>query len=318
MTVLVLADDIDLSADAMMVELRRRGVPAARVNLAWFPQRLTFAAELIDGRWLGELRTELERVSLDDIDAIWLRAPTAFQFPAELTGPEHRHAFTEAKLGLGGVLMSLPARWVNRPDRAATAGYKPAQLAAAHRAGMVVLPTLITNEPAVVREFAARHDEVVTKMLGAPAIHEAGGRRVAYTDRLTPELMGDLGGVELTAHQFQRWAPKLCECRVIAVGGALFAALIHAGSARSFVDWRSDYPALSYQVIEPPPAVASGIHHVLDQLELSYAAFDFVIGPDHIWYFLEVNAGGQYGFLEEHAGLPITATLAALLAGTAA
>lgn len=34
-----------------------------------------------------------------------------------------------------------------------------------------------------------------------------------------------------------------------------FAVAIHAGSESSYVDWRSDYPALSYEVVELPAAV---------------------------------------------------------------
>lgn len=315
MTVLILADDLDLSVDAMITELTRRRVPATRLNMEWFPRQLSLDAELQDGRWVGELSTETRRVRLEEVQAVWRRNPTAFGLAAALTDAERQHAHTEAKLGVGGVLMSLPVMWVNRPDLAARASYKPLQLQIAAAAGLAVLPTLVTNVAASVHRFAAEHGDVVTKMLGAPTITEAGGRRVAFTDRLTPGLLSDLAGISQTAHQFQRWAPKLCECRVVAVGDALFAVLIHAGSTKAWVDWRSDYPSLSYEVIEPPPEVAVGVKQVMHVFGLAYGAFDFVIGPDHTWYFLEVNPGGQYGFLEERAGIGVTAALADLLIG---
>jgi glutathione synthase/RimK-type ligase-like ATP-grasp enzyme len=50
---------------------------------------------------------------------------------------------------------------------------------------------------------------------------------------------------------------------------------------------------------------------------LVYGALDFVIGPDG-WTFLEVNAGGQYGWLEDATGAPITSRLADLLTKGAA
>lgn len=67
-------------------------------------------------------------------------------------------------------------------------------------------PTLVTNNPDVVRRFAKRSgpDGVVTKMLGASAICERGGRRVALTQRLTGTDLDDLRGIELTAHLMQR------------------------------------------------------------------------------------------------------------------
>lgn len=60
-------------------------------------------------------------MDLDDIRSIWYRDPTAFDFPANLSAPERRFAFREARLGFGGVLASLDALWVNHPNRASDA-----------------------------------------------------------------------------------------------------------------------------------------------------------------------------------------------------
>jgi len=55
------------------------------------------------------------------------------------------------------------------------------------------------------------------------------------------------------------------------------------------------------------------------ELGLVYGAFDLVVGPrpdsgDADVSFLEVNPGGQYGFLEAATGVPITDSLVRLLA----
>lgn len=312
MTVLVLADDLDISADMMIMEMDRRGVPVVRLNTEWFPQRLTLDAKFTSGRWEGSLSTPERYVELTDIQSIWRRSPTTFRFPQEMTAPERQHAHTEAKLGLGGILMSLPVRWVNPPHYAATAGYKPIQLCAAAAAGLAVPPTLITNNARAVRQFA-RNRETVTKMLGAPSIHEAGGRRVAYTERLNPQLIADLNGIEHTANQFQQWVDKNYEVRVIVVADKIFPVAIHAHSAAAGVDWRTDYASLSYMEAEPPEAVEIGIQKVMHSLNLYYGAFDFIIDENDRWWFLEVNPGGQYGWLEEQAGIPVTSALADLL-----
>ncbi len=313
MTVLILADDLDPSADAVVVELDKRDVPAVRINTEWFPVQMQLDAEFQSGRWTGELVTPRHRVALGEVRSVWWRSPNTFRFPKGLTGPERQHAHTEAKLGLGGVLFSLPVLWVDRPDLAATAAYKPLQLAVAADAGLLVPATLITNSQQAMRRFAHRHGEVVTKMLGSPAIHEAGGRRVAYTECLTDDHLTDLGGLEHTAHQFQQWVAKEHEARVIAVADSVFAVAIHAHSAAARVDWRSDYTALSYEVVDPPATVIAGIGRVMRSLGLRYGAFDFVVGPDQEWYFLEINPGGQYRWLEEQVHVPVTPALADLL-----
>ena len=198
MTVLILATERDISADRMVQTLTERDVPVFRADLSWFPQQLRLEAELRNGRWTGQLATRYRKVALEDLRAIWYRNPSSFQFPAAMSRTERQHAQHEAKLGLGGVLAALPVRWVNHPSRHADAGYKPRQLVAATRAGLSVVPTLVTNSPGAVRRFAARSgpDGVVTKMLGASAICEQGGRRVALTQRLTDTDLDDLHGVD--------------------------------------------------------------------------------------------------------------------------
>ncbi|MGH3767078.1 MAG: hypothetical protein ACRDTX_18305 [Pseudonocardiaceae bacterium] len=99
-----------------------------------------------------------------------------------------------------------------------------------------------------------------------------------------------LDGVDTTAHLFQAFQEKRCECRVMAVGvDRLFAVAIHAGSSESYVDWRSDYAALRYEVIETPDHIRAGIARYLHAASLAYSAFDFVITPDGTWVTLEAR-----------------------------
>jgi len=69
--------------------------------------------------------------------------------------------------------------------------------------------------------------------------------------------LADLQGIEISAHQFQQWAPKREEARVIAIGQQVYAVTIRAGSAAVYVDWRADHAALSYERIDRSPE-ASG------------------------------------------------------------
>lgn len=312
MTVLILADDGDPSVDLVVEELRERERPTARFDIGAFPTGLDLDATLDAGRWTGRLRTPQRCVDLEAITGIWRRSPTAFRFPATLSGPERQHAATEAKLGLGGVLLALPVPWLDRPDLAATATYKPLQLSVAAAVGLSVPPTLVTNRADAVRTFC-RPRRAVTKMLGSPGIHESSGRRIAYTERVTAPMLDQLDGIATTAHQFQQWVDKAFEVRVVVVGTNHFAVAIHAGSPESHIDWRADYPSLSYEVVTPPADVGNGIAALMARLGLRYGALDFAVDHDGRWWFLEVNPGGQYGWLEQQAGIGVTAAIADLL-----
>lgn len=315
MSVLVLSEDFDPTVDAVIDELRLRAVEVFRCDTAWFPARMSVSAELDDERWAGSLVTADRCASLVDLRSVWYRRPTAFVFPDEMSGPERRHAAWEAKLGFGGVLADLPALWVNHPSREADASYKPVQLATAARCQLTVPPTLITNRSDAVRRFAAaQQGQVVVKPLAYSTVFEEGVGKAIYTQALTAEELADLAGVEATAHLFQRAIlDKAFEARVTVVGRRMFTAAIHAGSDAARADWRSDYDALRLSVVEVPAQVAVGVLAFMEALGLMFGAFDFAIDTAGTWWFLECNSAGQFGFVEDSTGLPITAALADLL-----
>ena len=168
MTVLVLTEPLDMTADLVIRELHQRGTPVHRADTGDFPALLVLAATINSGqgRWQGTLADQYRRTDLADVTAVYYRHPGPFRFPDGMDQFERRWAELEARLGFGGVLASLPCRWVSHPHTIAAAQYKPRQLAAATGLGLTVPPTLITNDPGEARTFAsAAPDGVVYKTL---------------------------------------------------------------------------------------------------------------------------------------------------------
>ena len=289
MTVVVLAQQADTPVDVVIRELAAREVPVFRADTSWFPRELVLEAWLsTEGRWIGELRTSHRTVDLEAIRSIWHRDPGAFSFAEGMTDVERAYAHREARLGFGGVLTSLNVLWVNHPNRAADAIYKPLQLATAARCGLATAPTVITNSLDAVRRLAAESPAgVVRKSLGPNTVAEGGQLTVAFTHRLTTTGLADLSGVNATATQAQHWVNKTHEARVVVVGERMFTILIRASSDASRVDWRADYPALSYEWVDTPPTIENGLRSYLAELGLVYAAVDFAIDADGRWVFLE-------------------------------
>lgn len=316
MTVVIFAEEADIPVDAVVRELAARDVPIFRVDTSWFPRELVLEALLgSDGRWSGILQTKHHAVDLGAIRSIWHRGPGAFSFAEGMTDVERAYAHREARLGLGGVLASLDVLWVNHPNRSSDSVYKPLQLAVAARCGLTTAATVITNSPDAVRRFAtASPTGVVRKSLGPNTVTEGSKLTVAFTHRLSSTDLADLTGVDATATQLQQWVNKVHEARVVVIGENMFTILIRAGSEASRVDWRADYPALSYEWVDTPPEIEKGLRAYMTQMGLIYAAVDFAIDVDGRWIFLESNSAGQYFWLEKNTGAPITAVLVDVLA----
>jgi glutathione synthase/RimK-type ligase-like ATP-grasp enzyme len=294
-------------------ELDSRGVRWTPLNVADFPLTTSLEAKLTpdNDRWWGTVHHAEHELSLADVTAVLYGRPTEFVMPPGLSGPELRFSRAQARVGLGGVLAGLAVRWVSHPSALADAAYKPWQLARLKQVGLTVPPTLVTNDAEAVRDFAAVFGELIVKPLAESIVYESGGEALVYTRRVQLDELDSLDGVESTAHLFQQFVwPKLFEARVTAVGDRLFPVAIHAGSERAQVDWRTDYDALRYEVIDVPDQVRAGIARYLEAAGLAFCAFDFAIGADGVWYCLEGNSIGAWGWLAEACDLPIASAIA--------
>jgi hypothetical protein len=169
-TVLVLTQQFDPTADLVIEALAARGERLFRCDAADFPERLVLFADL-DGGWTGELRTDCRTIALESVHAVYYRRPSRFEFAEGMSSTERRFAAAEARLGFGGIVASLPCVWLNHPHRISEAEYKPVQLAAAVRCGLRVPRTIVTNDPQRARAFTMSCPSgwCINRCPGAPA-----------------------------------------------------------------------------------------------------------------------------------------------------
>jgi ATP-grasp ribosomal peptide maturase len=313
--VLIVSARGDWSAEQVAKQLQARGCAYSWLDPADFPQRVQVTARLGRG-WQGEVETPDGVFSWEDISAVFYRRPRDFDMPNAMSGPERRFARAQARVGLGGVLASLPVRWINHPSALADCEYKPRQLSVAQTVGLRVPATIVTNAPDEVRRFAAEQGDIIGKSLAEPIIAESGSQKAIWTRRVTAPELADLAGLELTTHLFQEWIPKAYEVRLTVVGKRDFAVAIHAHSAAARIDWRTDYEALTYEVIDCPTEVSERAHVFLSAAGLSYGAFDLIVtAGTEDYVFLECNAAGQWGWLAQECGLPVAGAIADELIG---
>lgn len=306
MTVLVLTHPLDVTTDLVMKQLDGRA-SVFRCDTADFPPRLQVVAASSDGAWSGTLTTAHRTVVLSDITAVYYRRPTGFTLPDSMGDSEREWAHEEALHGLGGVLVTLPCRWVNHPHRNAAAEYKPLQLATAAKCGLQVPRTLITNDPDAAAEFVAECPSGAVYKPLTGGVRDAG--LTHFTTAVTAEQVGQPGTAH-TAHQIQERVKKAYEVRLTVVGGRMFPARIDTGSQAAELDWRSDYRSVTYQHTTLPPAVANGVRRLMVVLGLRFGAVDFIVTPDAEWVFLEINPNGQWAWIQHHTGLRIAEAIA--------
>jgi ATP-grasp ribosomal peptide maturase len=308
-TVLVITQWFDPTADFVVEELNHRGIPVLRFDTAEFPHGMHVTGRLTTDGWSGTLRAGQRRVALKEVGGIYFRRPTAFQF-GMMPEPEAEWAHAEARSGLGGLLMAQD-RWLNHPHRIGYAEYKPLQLATAVRSGLTVPQTLITNDVAEARAFAAQLGQVIYKPLSPASPPGPEGSSMLYTSVVEPKHLTEDGeAIAVTMHLFQERITCKHAIRLTVVDERMFAAAIRAHSPAAELDWRADQEHLSYASIEVPAAVSGSVMDLMRTLGLRFGALDFLLTPEDAWVFLEVNPNGQWAFIEQATGLPIAAAIA--------
>lgn len=137
---------------------------------------------------------------------------------------------------------------------------------------------------------------------------EAGAAKLVYTNRVRAEEIDHT--VSGTAHLFQQQVEKAYEVRLTVVDKVYFAVRLDGASEAARLDWRTDYDSLSYSVVTVPDQIREAVSRLLARLRLRFGALDFVVTPQDEWMFLEINPNGQWAWLQDATGLPISAAIA--------
>lgn len=306
--VLVVTNLDDPTTDLVIRELHDRDIPVVRFDSGDFPATLSIEATITSAGIEGSLSTPTRTADLTQARSLYYRRPSGFCFP-HLDEQTARFAATQARYGLGGILASLPGcLYVNHPHRIGDAEFKPSGLAAAVTAGFNIPPTLVTSSPDAAREFIkTTPGPVIYKPLSAPLYRIDGVSCTVQVQEVTADQIDDT--VAGTVHLFQHVVDKQADVRVTVIGDRVFAVRIDC----ELLDWRTDYDALSYTVVEPPPGITKALYTYLNHFGLVFGCFDFAVDREGGWWFLECNPSGQWAWLEPETGLPMVAAMGDLL-----
>ena len=296
---------------AVVAALREQGTPAELLDFAEYPSRLTLTLEFGCGSRRFALRRPGEgTLNLDAVRAVWWRRPGAFNLPNTLTDPLHRQlAVSEASTAFHGLFAAMDALWVNPPERDVTASHKPYQLALAQSIGLEIPQTLMTSDPEEVRSFWHKcNGDVVYKQFVALPGAWSETRRLGEA-----EMNGSDDAIRLAPVIFQEHVEAIADLRITIIGDEIFAAAVDIQGLAYNIDVRLNLDA-KHIVHNLPSDVAERLHTLVRRLGLVYGAVDMRLTQDGRYIFLEINPAGQFLYVEQQTGQPITAALASHLA----
>ncbi len=108
----------------------------------------------------------------------------------------------------------------------------------------------------------------------------------------------------------QKYIEKQYEVRITVVGQCIFAVRI---DTLNKIDWRKDYENHKYTIIDIPNEIKEFIYMCMNDFEIEFGAFDFIVNNADEWVFLEVNPNGQWLWLEQELNISISDEIFRLL-----
>lgn len=261
----------------------------------------------------GKTRVAYGDVTFDplEIDAAWVR------WVHSVAPGQIKDKFREMQINLflrrfhANMFGTIPETvWLNSPLALERADRKIPQARLAASVGLTIPTTVITNKWSSITKMP---EKKVAKKMPFNCLQSIKKKPVIF---YTTALDNDATTLPTQASPYpgywQPFIPKAREWRVIVVGNKVFSAAIYTTkSAKN--DWRehqNDAKKVKFVSEKFPEEEAKKCKALLKKLGLRYGAFDFVETPEGKIVFLEVNSNGQYGWLEQDAGLPVSAAIA--------
>jgi hypothetical protein len=300
-------------------ELTRRGHEVQVFDPAVFPGRAEVTLDSTRRGVRAALRWEEHDLDLDQVQSVWYRRPGDFVLPDQLLAGEEKWIRLECQHLFRALWASTPGLWVSDPAAIRQSSLKLVQLKHAIELGFEVPRFTVTNDVSHAHRFIlACADGAVVKALANPAVEYPDHLGFLYTHLITGQDLKLIDTVRFGPTFLQEYIPKSMDIRVTVIGDACLAVGIDATQlGESRVDFRrAEIYDLPHRVVTLPREVARRCIGLVNRLGLRFGAIDLVLAPGERYLFLEINPNGQWYWLEEVTGVPLTKAMCDLLAST--
>ncbi|MFI5898343.1 hypothetical protein ACIA5D_50540 [Actinoplanes sp. NPDC051513] len=254
------------------------------------------------GRVEGRLHLGGQSTDLQTVHALYNRPMALDELPA-FRGAAWRERLARIHRILEVWSDTTPIRVVNRLAAMASNSSKPYQAQLIQDAGFAVPETLVTNDPDLVRDFAARHPRLIYKSISAVR---------SVVSELAAADLDRLDAILWCPAQFQEYVNGF-DIRVHVVGEQTFATRIDSEA----IDYR--YAArqggvASFSAFRIDDDLACRCVALTARLGLSVSGVDLRLADDGEVFCFEVNPSPAFGYYEQRTGQEMSRSVAYLLA----
>ncbi|TSC78758.1 MAG: RimK domain-containing protein ATP-grasp [Parcubacteria group bacterium Gr01-1014_33] len=208
--------------------------------------------------------------------------------------------------------------WISPPYAIDATRSKMKQLIIARDIGFLVPETIITNSIDEVIELQRKFSVCIYKPHDGGAL-STGSDQMIYTniiDTILEKSEELTESLKICPGIFQPYIEKDYELRINVVGNKVFAAKIDSQkSDKTRIDWRRyDFKNVPHSIYHLPPEEENKCISLLEKLGLQFGAIDMIVTSAKKYIFLEINANGQWAWIQLLTKQLISFEIARLLA----
>jgi hypothetical protein len=305
--ILLISNKRDTTADLVVLAAERHGIPIFRLNTEDLPDVRTkcspaqteFAFEHSRGRFVITKGT-----------GICYRRPS----PPETSETIHIGQWMADQWQdfILGIEATDDLRWISRPSSLRRAESKIYQMKLARAVGFKIPATLITNDFDAFLSFSKIHPQLICKALGGGLVGDEEQGSFIYTTSIGSDVFPNAEDLRLAPVMFQENLAPAEHYRVTVVGSSAIPVRLTFDEA--VLDWRTLRDPPRVEPAELSMKLNSAAVALVQSAGLAFSSMDLMVREGDV-YFLDLNPGGEWAWLERNAGVRIADEIVGYLAG---
>lgn len=240
-----------------------------------------------------------------DCKSIYYRKPTPENLNNIIEKKYHNHCYREVFALVDGIVEAFRGRCLSKPSLTRLCDNKIYQARQAQENGFLLPEFLITNNSTAITQL---DDKIrIVKPLASGTILNDNKKEFVQTNILDRNKKLDF--LKYSPSYFQTYMEKDAEARVTIVDTKAYPIKI---ISKDKVDWRKPNNDICYSITTMPNDIYTKCIEFMKRFNMNFGCFDFII-KDDIWYFLEMNANGQWAWLEFKTKIDISSAIMSYL-----
>lgn len=233
-----------------------------------------------------------------DCSSIYYRKPTPENLNNIIDIKYHNHCYREVFSLIEGIAEAFDGKCLSRPSVLRKADNKILQAKISNKIGFLTPDYCLTNSDRLLTSHLDA--EIIVKPLSNGVIEDDQSKEIVQTNVF--DRNKEINALKFCPAYFQIYSQKQYEVRITVVDKEFFSVKIESEDK---IDWRRKNNKIIYSKIDTPKKIKDKCLLYMQFFGIDFGCFDFIVYNDQ-WLFLEMNANGQWVWLEHEIELDIS------------